>query len=115
MDEKWFIFFEPPFLFFHRSWTGRLVYRLELEEQPTGARVKDAGVVNDPGFYRRRSDEYEIQLVSFLVRRLLLEQNVPFPVPEAIRDQPPGAYQHNIVGLAAPESIVPDRSDPTKT
>src|SRR2546423_38378 len=63
MEDKWFIFLEPPFIFFHRSWTGRLIYRLEVEEQPTGARVKDARVVDDPDFYRRRPDEYEANLV----------------------------------------------------
>jgi hypothetical protein len=114
MDEKWFIFFEQPFLFFHRSWTGRLIYRLELDADTTSPRVKDARVVDDSGFYRRQSDEYEAKLVSFLVRRLMLEQNVPFPVPDAKREQAPGAYQHNIVGLAAPESVVPRRNGPAK-
>ena len=44
----------------------------------------------------------------------MLGENVPFPVPEAMRDQAPGSYQHHVVGLGAPESIVPERSDPTK-
>jgi len=59
MDEKWFIFFEQPFLFFHRSWTGRLIYRLEMDADATSTRVKDARVVDGPEFYRRQSDEYE--------------------------------------------------------
>jgi hypothetical protein len=106
MDEKWFIFFEPPFLFFHRSWTGRLIYRLEIEDEFPGARVKDARVVDDPQFYRRQSDEYEACLVSFLVRRVMLEQDVPFPVPEALRQHVPGLYQHHVVGLGVPEIIM---------
>jgi hypothetical protein len=114
MDEKWFIFFEQPFLFFHRSWTGRLIYRLEMDADATSTRVKDARVVDDPELYRRQSDEYEVNLISFLIRRMLLHENVPFPVPEAMRDQAPGAYQHHVVGLGAPESIAAERRDPTK-
>jgi hypothetical protein len=29
MDDKWFIYFESPYLYLHRSWTGKLIYRVE--------------------------------------------------------------------------------------
>jgi len=28
MEDKWFVYFEEPHLFLHRSWTGQPVYRL---------------------------------------------------------------------------------------
>ena len=30
MEDKWFIYYEEPNLFIHRSWTGQPVYRLRL-------------------------------------------------------------------------------------
>jgi hypothetical protein len=31
MENKWFIYFDEPYLCVHRSWTGQPVYRLMLE------------------------------------------------------------------------------------
>lgn len=38
MDDKWFIYYEEPHLFLHRSWTGQPVYRLTLKNVPNGPR-----------------------------------------------------------------------------
>jgi len=79
MDEKWFVLFEHPFLFLYRSWTGTLIYRLEIEEGPEGGEVVNATVLDNPEMYRRGSPDYEASLLSWLVRGLLLNQEVPFP------------------------------------
>jgi hypothetical protein len=79
MDEKWFVLFERPYLLLYRSWTGTLIYRLEMDEGPDGAKVVSATVLDNPEMYRRGSFDYEASLVSYLVRRLLLKQEVPFP------------------------------------
>lgn len=42
MDEKWFIYFEPPWLYIHRSWTGLCIYQVRFEETETGARISEA-------------------------------------------------------------------------
>jgi hypothetical protein len=34
MEDKWFIYYEEPHLFLHRSWTGAPVYRLTLNSVP---------------------------------------------------------------------------------
>jgi len=41
MEDKWFIYYEPPHLFLHRSWTGQPVYRLALQEVEGGAEVTE--------------------------------------------------------------------------
>ena len=102
MEDKWFIFREDDEVFFHRSWTGHLVYQISLD----GATVKSAYVVDDPSFYRRGTDDYEARLLRFLIRGLLLRQDVPFPVPENISNSPPGIFQHSIAGSGFPEDIV---------
>ena len=79
MDEKWFVLFERPYLLLYRSWTGTLIYRLEMTEGPDGVQVVNATVLDNPDMYRRGSPDHEARLVSFLVRRLLLNQEAPFP------------------------------------
>ncbi|HEX3599594.1 MAG TPA: hypothetical protein VHU84_05590 [Lacipirellulaceae bacterium] len=41
MEDKWFEFYEEPWLYFHRSWTGYCVYQLRLEPVATGTRVAE--------------------------------------------------------------------------
>ena len=42
MEDKWFIYYEHPRLFFHRSWTGQPVYRLTLNPTLKGTEVTEA-------------------------------------------------------------------------
>lgn len=55
MDERWFVFFESNWIYFHRSWTGYCVFQVKLE--PTGNekwRVTEAWSTTDPKHYRSR-------------------------------------------------------------
>lgn len=79
MDDKWFIFFEDPILYLHRSWTGNLIFTVELSAVPGGARVLHAYVVRDQDTYSRASNEEAAKLLPWLVRGLLLRQDFPFP------------------------------------
>jgi hypothetical protein len=36
MEEKWFVFWEDPYLYLHRSWTGLLLFRVRFELEPPG-------------------------------------------------------------------------------
>jgi hypothetical protein len=79
MDEKWYVLFEAPYLLFFRSWTGILIYRAKVDEDSSGVRVVDAEVLDHSELYRRGSMDYEASLLSWLVRRLLLHEDVPRP------------------------------------
>ena len=74
MDEKWFIFYEPPTLFLHRSWTGELVYRVTFEPNANGADVVQAEVSE-----RYAADPMHGKLLPWVIRCVLLRQDVPFP------------------------------------
>lgn len=68
MEDKWFIFFEDEWLYFHRSWTGECVYELRLE--PSNAHYRIAEVwVNDELKGKRPFDE---SLLLSLIDHLLL-------------------------------------------
>lgn len=74
MEDKWFIFYEHPTLWLHRSWTGELIYRVTFQSDDVGAHVIFAEV----------SAKYEREfmhekLLPWVIRHVLLRQNVDFP------------------------------------
>lgn len=111
MEDKWFVYFEDGWLYLHRSWTGALIYWLKLEGSPAGSRVTESWVNRDPGQYAETDIAYDRSMLDFLIRRMLLSQDVPFPIRASeAASSPKGIYQHHIVGRAFPEKEVPDGS-----
>lgn len=49
MEDKWFVYWEEPWLRMHRSWTGHEIYalRFEEEEEEGGARAVEVRVNGD--------------------------------------------------------------------
>jgi len=114
MEDKWFIYFEAPHLFFHRSWTGQPVYRVTLDLQSTHAEVLEALWATELANQGKSTRPYEAQLLDFLVSNLLLGKSKPFPVPESADGTsiPTGVYQHHVSGTGYKEQVVPGRPKP---
>lgn len=107
MEDKWFIYFDDPYLAFHRSWTGQPVYRIKLETMGEKALAAEAVCAED--ILAKSDPAYQAKLLDFIVSNLLLGQGKPFPVPAGVTQQPPGLYQHAMVGKGYPERIVASR------
>ena len=104
MEDKWFIYHENGYLYLHRSWTGTLIYWLKLDGSPSGVRVTESWVNRDTEEYKETEIEYDRQMLDFLIRRMLLREDVSFPIRKEHQDTAPkGVYQHHIVGRAYPE------------
>ncbi len=104
MEDKWFMYFEKPFLFVHRSWTGQPVYRIEFEESRDVKvyRVNQALLAEE--LAENGGLEYQGKLATFLVSNLLLGRNLPFPMPDNLVEPMPGVLQHHISGTGYPET-----------
>ena len=98
MEDKWFVYFEEPHLYFHRSWTGQPAYRLKLETTTRGAKVTEALWASDLAASPQADIEYQPKLVDFLLSNLLLGQAKPFPRPSGISEPMPGVFQHHVSG-----------------
>lgn len=109
MEDKWFIFYERPHLFFHRSWTGQAVYRIALEDAGNGMRVVETLWSKDLADAGSADLEYQAKLIDFLISNLLLGAHKPFPRPAGLREPMPGVYQHHISGTGYPETSSPPR------
>lgn len=72
MDDKWFIFFENSWLYFHRSWTGACIYGVRLDESPDGVRATDAWVSGDTDEYQSLGPEHGARLIQQLISGCLL-------------------------------------------
>jgi hypothetical protein len=104
MEDKWFIFFERPWLFAHRSWTGACIYAVRFESSEIGASAVESWVNRDTKQYKETRTDYDRAILKFLIDALLLGRPVAFPVPTDVpKDAPEGVFQHAIVGRAYPE------------
>jgi len=108
MEDKWFVFSESDVLYFHRSWTGNLIYKVHLSLSAEGATVRLAEVLRDKKRYKRGSRRYEAKLLEFLVEALLLGRDVEFPLPRSASSLHRGVYQHSVVGRAYRERLYRD-------
>ncbi len=112
MDEKWLIFLEDAWLYFHRSWTGACIYQLRLENNRSSYLVAEAWVNRDQNQYKGTDDAYDIALLSFLIDNFLLGKKTAFPLPSDVpKDLPKGAYQHHISGSGYPEASVSKKEE----
>jgi hypothetical protein len=98
MEDKWFIYSGKNRVYFHRSWSHHCIYELHLQQLKNGAKVIEAWVNRNPERYRFRNDDYDVKLLAFIIDRLLLSYDFPFPVPEGLPSAQVPLHQHNLVG-----------------
>ena len=106
MEDKWFIYYERPHLFFHRSWTGQSVYRLALETNAGETFVTEALWATNWALAENANPSYQAELLDFLMSNLLLGQSKPFPRPETVKESMPGVFQHHVAGFGYRETVV---------
>ena len=67
MNDRWFIFFEEEWLYFHRSWTGDCIFGVRIDETSGGARVVDAWSSREGSSYNSPGAVQEKQLLTELI------------------------------------------------
>lgn len=45
MEDKWFIYYEEPWLYLHRSWTGFCIYIVRFEKSIAGYAIREAWAI----------------------------------------------------------------------
>ncbi len=76
MEDKWNIRFEDNELRFYRSWTGYLIYSVLLSRDEGQATAYGAMVNRDPLQYTETDDDRDLELLNYLLDRLLLGKPV---------------------------------------
>jgi ADP-ribosyl-[dinitrogen reductase] hydrolase len=76
MEDKWFIFYEDGWLYFHRSWTGFGNYKAQLMKEENGYSIKEFWVERNQKKYTNLDDDKDVEDFKFLIFRGLLEVDV---------------------------------------
>lgn len=86
MEDKWIVLLDDDYrLNFYRSWTGFHIYSVVLitidadSDEPYPFCADDATVNRDPEQYKAGTDAFEAAKLRWLIRTLLLHQDVPMP------------------------------------
>ena len=67
MEDKWFVYYEEPDLFMHRSWTGVCVYQIRFQPDGRFFSATSAIVNRDASQYAEQNDEHDIMLLGILM------------------------------------------------
>jgi len=76
MENKWFIYCEKEKLFFHRSWTGTLLFVAYFRKEKDHYALFKVDLNRDPEQYTAQNDEEDIQIINNLIDRLLLHKHI---------------------------------------
>ena len=67
MDDKWFVYAEEGWVYFHRNWTGACIFALKLDGSPVGVRVLDSWVSRDEKQYTSKDAEQDRKLLAGVI------------------------------------------------
>lgn len=70
MDDKWFVFFENDWLYFHRSWTGICVYQVKLAKDKNQYHVTEAWVNRNFKQYKSIFKFFDKFLLNLFIKYL---------------------------------------------
>jgi len=76
MEDKWFIFFEDDWLYFHRSWTGLGIFKAQLIKDQEGYSIIEFWAERNHEYYSNEDDNSDIEAFCFLIAGGLLKVDV---------------------------------------
>jgi len=76
MEDKWFIFYEKGWLYCHRSWTGKGIFKAKLIKETGGYCIKELWAENDQEIWESTGDNEDVHTFFFLVAWGLLNIDV---------------------------------------
>ena len=74
MEERWFIYYENEWLYFHRSWTGYGFYKAKLNKTKEGYSIDEFWVERNNVEITPEKDQYDLETFRLLIEIVLLKQ-----------------------------------------
>lgn len=71
MEDRWFIYYESPWLYLHRSWTGICIYKVRFEACDDRMSATETMVNRDPAQYSASNDASDVEFLGRLLDRLI--------------------------------------------
>lgn len=98
MEDKWFIYYEEPWLYLLRSWTGACIYGVRFVSRGNGASAVEAWASRDSQHYTETRDDYDCEMLAVLIDALMLGKPAAFPTGGRSSKPPGPLYLHHIFG-----------------
>jgi uncharacterized protein (DUF1810 family) len=76
MDDRWFIYYENEWLYFHRSWTGLGFYKVKLNKTDEGYSIDELWTERNNIEITHEKDLYDIETFSALID-MLFRMRIP--------------------------------------
>ncbi|MEH1883064.1 hypothetical protein [Nostoc sp.] len=70
MEDKWFIFYEAPWIYLHRSWTGFCIFKVRFEVVGDSVKIAEVQVNRDPAEYSNTDDKRNASMLLILLNSL---------------------------------------------
>ncbi|MHC5722873.1 MAG: hypothetical protein ACYTXY_01725, partial [Nostoc sp.] len=67
MEDKWFIFYEAPWVYLHRSWTGFCIFKVRFEVVGESVKIAEVYVNRDPTQQMNIDDEHHASMLRILL------------------------------------------------
>lgn len=98
-EDKWFIYMnEAGWLHIHRSASGSCIFKVQFESVANGYTITHAKVNRHPDQYKGQDPAYDARLLIYLIRKLLLKHNVPFPMPGNVPHKQKSTHEKMVMG-----------------
>lgn len=75
MEDRWFIYFDEGFLYFHRSWTGNGIYKARITKENDAYTIREFQVEQNPEHYHAADDAYERETMASIISGRLLDNS----------------------------------------
>lgn len=75
MEDKWFIFYETPWLYLHRSWTGNCIFKVQFTEVEDIVSISEVWVNQDSEQYTETDEKRSGDLLLILLNGLAKRDN----------------------------------------
>lgn len=103
-NDKWFIFYEDGWLRFHRAVSGSCIFKLEIVAQEDHFVTPRVLVNRDDRQYRSVDDNYDVEVMAWLIERYLLGRSPAFPQPGRSNKHHHEVNELHITGEVRPKS-----------
>ena len=99
--DKWLIEIdENELMHVYRASTGTCIFQVQFgpHQNGDGITILEALANRDPQQYRNTKAGYDAKLLIYLIRRLLLKHDVPFPSPSSMPKINQGSHEKHVMG-----------------
>jgi hypothetical protein len=100
-NDKWFVYVDTAEqMHIHRASTGTCIFQVQFGLHPSGdgITITEAWANRNPEQYRNTKAGYDAKLLIYVIRRLLLKHDVPFPAPTALPKSNMSTHEQHVLG-----------------